>query len=233
MDKTPLWLNQWAVIPIILVYLFDLIASIWIVFVKAKHIKLAKKLNISELSLSHYLLKQRQQKLVKTGKIYYKKYFGLVVFTISLIIMMSAFASCLTIYTNPNNVPDIIHFSPNEKEMQPIIITLSVLGAISWESISWPQFAKCMKTRDTSGISLNWAIFLPISCLMSFVYSFTLAFNGEGSRLSTIGGLIFNGIIVNVGILIIKIKNLKLAKQHHMSEIQYTSKYIHKKQKRA
>lgn len=228
----PLWLNQWATIPIVLVYVFDITAGIWILIVKYKHIKLAKQMKITELELSTYLLKQQQQKLAKTGKIYYRKYFGLVVLAISLVILLATFATCLTIFTNPYFVPNIEDISPNEKKMEPIIVTLSVIGAISWESISWPQFIKCLKTKDTSGMSLNWAIFLPISCIFSLVYSLALGLSNEGWW-KVIGALIFNGILVNVAILTIKLKNRRLARQHHMTEIEYTQKYLSKKQKRA
>ncbi len=236
-DNTiPLGICQWAVIPIVLVYFFDIVASIFIIFVKYSHIKLCKKLHISEIELSRYLLKQQKEKLAKSGnKIWYRKYFGLVVFFVVAILIMSIVGTCLTIFTNPHFVPHISDLSPYEPDMRPYIITLSVLGASSWEAISWPQFIKCIKTKDTSGISLVWCILLPISCLLSLVYSITLAFAGEGWSWNTIGALIFNGLLVNVGILVIKLRNRKIAKHHRMSEIEYTRKFLskYKKQKRA
>lgn len=234
MDTTPLWINQWAVIPLILLYLFDIIAGIWIIYTKNKHIKLSKKLHITELELATYLLKLQRQRFVKSGnKIYYRKYFSMFILITFIVIILAAAGTCMTIFTDPTFVPSIIYKSPDEKAMQPYIITLSILGAITWEAMSWPQFAKCVKTKDTSGISLLWSIFLPLSCLISFIYAFTLAFNSGYFKVNTIGALVFNGIIVNVGILILKVKNRIKSKQLHMSEIEYTKKHLQKKKKRA
>ena len=228
----PLLLNQWAVLPILLVYVFDIAAGIWIIILKNNHIRLAKKLKMTELQLSTYLLKQQQQKLAKSGKIYYRKYFGFVILIICFVIFLTIFGSCLLIFTNPYFVPHIKDISPDENKMNPVIISFSVIGAILWEAISWPQFIKCLKTKDTSGISLNWAIFLPISCIFSLGYSLALGFSSH-EWWKVIGALIFNGIIVNVGILIIKLRNRRLAREHHVTEIEYTQKYLSKKQKRA
>lgn len=235
-NDTPLWICQWAVIPIILVYVFDIYASSVIITTKRKHIKLCEKLHIDEIQLSKYLLKQQRTKLIKSGyKIWYRKYFSLITFFVGAIILLATIATCLTIFTNPYFVPSIPDLSPDEHAMRPYIITVSVLGAATWEAISWPQFIKCIKTKDTSGIAMVWAIFLPIACVLSLSYSITLAFSGEGWSWNTIGAILFNGVLVNVGILAIKLRNRRNARAHNMSEIEYTQKVLfkHKKQKRA
>lgn len=235
-NNIPLWICQWAVIPIILVYLFDIVASIFIITIKHNHIKLCKKLHINEIELSKYLLKQQREKLIKSGnKVWHRKYFGLGVFFAGVILLLAIVGTCLTIFTDPRFVPNIADLSPYEPAMRPYIITLSVMGAATWEAISWPQFIKCIKTKDTSGISLAWSIFLPISCMMSLIYSITLALGGEGWSWNTIGALVFNGVLVNVAILCIKIKNRRAARLNKMTEIEYTQKFLskYKKEKRA
>ncbi|MCQ2957071.1 MAG: hypothetical protein MJ233_04580 [Mycoplasmoidaceae bacterium] len=75
---------------------------------------------------------------------------------------------------------------------------------------------------------------MPLSCAVSLVYAIILAVSGsEAFSFDTIGAIIFNGLIVNIGILVIKVINRKRAKKLHMSEIEYTRKYIDKKIKRA
>lgn len=235
-NEIPLWMCQWAVIPIILVYIFDIYSAAIIIHIKRKHIKLCEKLHMNELQLSTYLLKQQNKKLDKTNhRIWNCKYFGLVMFLVIGMILIAITATCWSIFTNPHFVPSIPDISPDEHSMRPYIITVSVLGAATWEAISWPQFIKCIRTRDTSGIAFAWSIFLPIACVLSLSYSITLAFGGEGWSWNTIGAILFNGILVNVGILVIKLKNRKAARARNMTEIEYTQKYLskYKKQKRA
>ncbi|MCQ3915377.1 MAG: hypothetical protein MJ195_01160 [Mycoplasmoidaceae bacterium] len=110
--------------------MFDIAAGIWIIILKNNHIKLAKKLKMTELQLSTYLLKQQQQKLAKSGKIYYRKYFGFVILIIGFVTLLSIFGSCLLIFTNPHFVPHIKDISPDESKMNPVIISFSVTGAI-------------------------------------------------------------------------------------------------------
>lgn len=235
-NDVPLLICQWAVIPIILVYIFDIMASLFIIIIKHKHIKLCEKLHINEIELSKYLLKQQREKLVKSGnKIWHRKYFGLIVFFIVEIIVLAAAGTCISVFTNPHFVPNIADISPNEHEMMPYIISLSLVGAATWEAISWPQFIKCLKNRDTSGISLVWCILLPASCLLSLIYSIALAFGENQWSWNTIGAILFNGILVNTGVLAIKIRNRIAARSYNMSEIEYTQKILskHKKKKRA
>ncbi len=222
-ENVPLPLCQLSSIWIIANYILQFVGSITLLVIKARHMYLAKKYRVNELHLSKILLSK-----IKSKK---EQYLPLVVLLISIFATVIILSAILMIFTNPIFNPGIV--SPDEGEWTPIIITLSIVAASLWESINWPQFIKCLKNKDTSGISLNWAIFMPLCCLMSFSYSLTIAFVVGEFTYDTIGALIFNGIVVNVGILIIKIINHNKAKHLHMSEIEYTRKYLHKKQKRA
>lgn len=222
-DNIPLSICQLSSIWIISNYILQLFGSMSLIVIKARHIRLARKYHVNELQLSKILLSK-----IKSKK---EQYLPLVILLASLFTLTIILAVVLMIFTNPSINPSII--SPDEGEWTPIIITLSVIAAALWESINWPQFIKCLKNKDTSGISLNWAIFMPICCLFSFSYSLAIAFVLGEFTFDTIGALIFNGIVVNVGILIIKLINHKRAKHLKISEIEYTRKYLHKKQKRA
>lgn len=219
----PLILFQMCVLPIIATYIFELVGSICYIFTKIKHIKLAKKYKVSEIELSRILLSKCKNKK--------QQYLPCILIVSTMVIVSFGASICLALFTNPAINPGIV--SPDEKQMTPIIITFSCLGAASWEAISWPQFIKCIKTKDTTGISLNWAIFMPVSCLVSLVYAAFVATITGTFMLDTLGALIFNGVLVNIGVLVLKIINRSKAKHLGISEIEYTRRMKKTKQKRA
>ncbi len=73
---------------------------------------------------------------------------------------------------------------------------------------------------------MGWAIFMPISLTFSFCYALALALKGGGFSYDTIGGLVFNGMIVNYAILVMKLINRKNAKKKHMTEIEYSKNVL-------
>ena len=224
-DRIPPWLHQWTIIPILVYYVGDIMFACVMIGIKARHIILAKKLKMSELELSEYLLRQQKRKYIQSGKkFYYWKHFPFIIMLVGLYIVLAIFATTFTLYTDPLIGTWPVEVPPFKPEF---IMSLSLIGAFAWEAVSWPQFIKCIRNRDTSGIAMNWAIFLPISCCISFTYSILLAvWNGSDFDFSTLGGIIFNGMIVNFGILIIKLKNRKVAKTKGITELQYTEAYI-------
>lgn len=220
--NVPLIVFQMCAIPIITTYTFELIGSIFYLLVKIRHLRIAKKMHVSELELSRILLSK-----LKSKKQIYLPFFLIV--SVMIIISFSI-SAIVIIFTNPAFNPGII--SPDEKQMTPIIITFSFLGAACWEAISWPQFIKCLKTKDTTGISFNWALFMPISSMVCLVYAAFVATVTGSFKLDTIGALVFNGVLVNVAIFVLKVLNRTRAKRLGISEIEYTRR-MSKKQKRA
>lgn len=220
-DAPPVWLHQWTTVPLLVYYTSDLFFAFTIVIIKARHMILAKKLNMTELQLADYLKKNQQYRYIHSKyKVYWTTAFSVAVFIIVFYILLAAFAILFTWYTEP------LVGSKSTNQHYPWVIPLGILGSFAWEAVSWPQFIKCIRQRDTSGISTNWSVFLPISCTISCIYAIFLAFISGSFSFDTIGGIIFNGMIVNYGILIIKVKNKKKAKALNMTEMQYTQKYI-------
>lgn len=218
-------LHQWMIVPILTYYVGDIIFASTILLIKAHHMRLAKKLHKTELELATYLTNKQHREYIDSGYRRSKsKYFPLFVYLIIVIAILALFAILFTIYTRPLVKQDPIGY-PMDKNM---IIVLGFIGAAAWEALSWPQFIQCIKKRDTSGISQNWAVFLPISCTISFLYAILLSVTMDLGSFDwpSSGGVFFNGLIVNYGILIIKTKNRKAAKRHHLSELDYTKQIL-------
>lgn len=221
----PYWLLQCTILPITGYYLFDFLMGIVFLIIKIRHVILSKKLNMNEMALSSYLLKQQKDKEIKSGfKLWRRKYFGFVIIVIFLTLFVVVFTVLFGFLVRPEYDPDF-----NPKEVRWILVwVLNLVGAATFEAISWPQFIKCIREKNTSAISLNWAIFLPLSMLISFLYALSLTLTHANIEFppDTIGGLIFNGLIVNFGVLIIKLINIHRAHKLHMTELEYARKYL-------
>lgn len=219
----PLWLRQWELIPLILAYMLDFILLTSIIIVKMHHMNLSKKLNMNELQLADYLTKKKRKDYLHNKRKFWKyPYFSMILtFTIAFIILF-VFVLAFVIL-GPEKDYDV-HF--DQDVIMIVIPALSIVGAIVWEAISWPQFIISLKTKNTSGISLGWAIFFPCACVVSFAYSLSLAFISGDFTFNSIGGIVFSGMLVNFGVLILKIINIQKAKKHGMTEIEYTQKVL-------
>lgn len=218
----PLVVNQLTIVPMIITYTMEVVGGSAYVCIKVKHIKLAKKYKISEIELSKVLLSK-----FKNNK---EKYRSFIIVVVVAAVLALGSSILLMVFTNPAINPGAV--GPDAKKVLPAIITLSFIGAALWEAMSWPQFIKCVKTRDTSGISLTWAIFMPISCVICLIYAAMLASTSGQFTLDTIGAIVFNGVLVNVGIMIIKLINRTKAKQLGITELEYTNRYINSKNKK-
>ena len=234
-DANPQWyvLKQWSIVPLCGFYIFDLIFGLTLVIVKARHMSLAKKLHMSELELADYLLKKNRNKFYKTHEIQYKKYTWVAIVVAFAYVVVICFTVFFPLYVNPTYVK-------NQDENKWIwLVVLNFLCAFSYEITMWPSFIKAIKTKDTSGVSIPWAVFFPISLVVSFVYALSLGlvevdagkgFGADGAIPTTIGALVFNGLIVNIGMLSLKVKNIRRAKKLGMTELEYAQKYLAKKQ---
>lgn len=228
--SNPTWsnypeLHQLMIIPILTYYVGDIIFANTLLFIKIRHMILAKRLHKTELELSTYLLNNINRQYIASGRKKYKsKYFPLFVFLTTVLSVLVIFAVLFTIYTKPM----VEHHAVKSPIDDALLIAISFTAAGAWEAISWPQFIQCTKKRDTSGISMNWAIFLPITCSISFLYALLLCTTMIPGSFdwSSSGGLFFNGMVVNYGILIIKCKNRKAAEKKHMTELEYTKKIL-------
>lgn len=221
----PYWLWQCTILPIMWYYTFDFLMGLVLTIIKLRHLYLVKKLNINERALASYLLNKQKDKQVKSNyKLHTNQYFGFAIIIILLISGVTCFITMWGIYVHPTYDPSI----DVTKGKWTYVWVINLIGAASFEAISWPQFIKCIREKNTSGISLNWAIFLPVSILISFFYSLALTLIQGGVKFppDTIGALIFNGIIVNFGILFIKLFNIHRSHKLNMTEMEYTQKYL-------
>lgn len=226
-------LYQWTIIPILAYYITDFCMSTTMMIIKARHLSLSKSLHMDEIKLADYLKDQTNKKYFKSGKKTYLHpnfLMSLILSLLALIVVL--FAVLFTLYATPKVI-----YSYDEAQAQQRgliywegfswVLPTSLLAALLWEAISWPQFIQSLRKKDTSGISMNWAIFMPISLTISFTYALFLALKIPGEmQYDTLGALIFNGMIVNYGILILKCINRAKAKKLGMSEIEYTKKVL-------
>ncbi|XQP55766.1 MAG: hypothetical protein ACOQNY_03095 [Mycoplasmoidaceae bacterium] len=218
-------LHQWMIVPILTYYVGDIVFASTILTIKAYHMRLAKKLHKTELELATYLTNKQHREYIDSGYRRSKsKYFPLILYLTIAIAILALFAILFTIYTRPLVKQDPVGYPMDDT----MITVLGFIGAAAWEALSWPQFVQCLKKRDTSGISQNWAVFLPIACTISFLYALLLSVTMIPGSFDwkSCGGVFFNGLIVNYGIMIIKMKNRKAARRHHLSELDYTKQIL-------
>lgn len=189
-----------------------------VLFCKVKNLVMCKKLNISEIAYSKIVFDKHKKDS------WIKKYYPLVIIAASVLILLLIIILVIWIVGVPTQISD----SEYDK-YEWTILGLNIAAAVFLEVTSWPQFIKCMKTKDTSGISLGWAIFMPASCLVSLSYDIFLTFSTDWRSMAA--SIICNGVIINVLVLILKIRNFLKAKKLGISEWKYTNKYIAPKKK--
>lgn len=230
-------IGQWSIIPLIFYNLLNLILATWMCVFKSKHIKLAKKMNISELQLAKVLLAKQKRELVASNyKLHKRKYFQPVMILTLSYLVIGTFCALIYVFLVPNGTEPLLKFTDEAGKPRFFwsdgIMIISIITSFVTEAFSWPTFIGVLKNRDTSGMSINWAIFVPVTLTVSFLYGLTLATAeitvGGWSSFppDTIGSIVFNGLIVNYGLLIIKLKNRKEAKKFHMDEIEYTERVL-------
>lgn len=212
-DVTNIVLHVSALTPAILSNFINVVLVGFILFYKIKHLRACKKMNITELEYSKILFDKQK------GDSWLKKFYPLII--ISFIALIVCVAIVLILYFI--GIPKQITIEEYERFATSVLV-LNVVAAVFFEAMSWPQFIKCMKTKDTSGISLAWAIFLPLSCVVCFSYDLFLAIST--GWWNVIASLICSGMIINSAVLILKIKNVLKAKSFGLSDWEYTKKYM-------
>lgn len=215
-DTINMFLHVAALVPAIISNLINVMLVGCILFLKIKHVRNSKKLHINEIQYSKILFDKQK------GFSWIKKYYPLII--IAGIVLLACIAVILVLYFV--GLPQQIS-KEEYKQFALIVFILNIAAAIFFESISWPQFIKCMKTKDTSGISLGWAIFLPLSCVICFTYDLLLGLST--GWWNVLASLICSGMLINIAVLVLKIRNLHKAKKLGISEWHYTNKYLSKK----
>lgn len=225
-------IGQLSIVPLIFYNIFNIFGAIWMIWIKQNHTRLARKMHCSEIQLAKILLDKQKKELVASKyKLHKRKYFGLVV-GLAAIYTFAALVSVLTcLFFVKTEGTQFFNFKGQFFWDKGIMI-ISIITSCATEGFGWPTFITILRKRDTSSMSTSWAIFVPITLTVSFLYALVLAVAevSVGGWASfppdTIGALVFNGLIVNYGTLLIKMKNRKMAKKLHMDEIEYTEKIL-------
>lgn len=217
-NVTNMVLHVSALTPAILSNTISLALVSCILFLKARNMHICKKLNITELQYSQILFDKQK------GYSWIRKYYPLFIIAFATLLICTIITLSLYFLGIPPGIT-----TQEYDKLATVVLALNCCAAVFFESISWPQFIKCMKTKDTSGISLGWAIFLPLSCIICFAYDLFLAFST--GWWNVLAALICSGTIINILVLILKIRNMVAAKRLGISEWKYTKQYIDQKHK--
>jgi len=216
-ELTPLFL--WTLIPAVLMNVSNIFTMSYVLAIKIIYMRRARWLGVTELQLSKILLEEDKKKYFKNDKMSIKKYGHEIILLTGTLIILTTIAVCLALW-------GLVKI-PGANKWTPWVMVINAIGAVSWEAVSWPQFIKSIKEKDTTGVSLGWAIFLPVSCAIMFTYDLTMALSGsEGFNYGILFSLIFNGMISSFGVLILKIRNIVRAKKDGLSEVEYTQKVL-------
>lgn len=217
-DVTNITLHISALIPAILSNLTNVILVGCILFFKIKHLHFCKKLRISEIDYSKIVFDKQK------GYSWIKKFYPLLIISFITILVWIATVLLLYLLGIPKQMTQ-----PEHEKYTLIVLIVNICAAVFFESISWPQFVKSLRTKDTSGISLGWAIFLPLSCVVCFSYNLFMGISN--GWFNVLASLICSGILINTAVLVLKIINLRKAKKLGISEWHYVHKYLTKHKK--
>ncbi len=218
-DLNNLPLHVAALIPAILTNVINIILVACVLYFKIRYVKNSKKMNLSEFEYSQILFDDNK------NKSWLRRYYPLIIIAVVTIAISGLLTGIIIWLGIPNQVPR----EEFDKKYKWIIFGVNIAAAIFFEAVSWPQFFKCVKQKDTSGISLGWAIFLPLSCFVCFSYDLFLAISTDYH--TVLASLICSGMVINTLVLIQKLRNVKAAKKLGISEWHYTKEYILKGKK--
>lgn len=206
-------LFQWTLLPAVIMNVSNIFTMSCVLILKIVYSNQAKKLHVSELELSKILLNKDKTK----GN--FKKYLPMALYLFIVTVLLTAMTVIMAIYGRVK--------IPGANNWTPWVMVVNAIGAVSWEAVSWPQFIKSIREKDTTGVSIGWAVFLPVSCTVMFTYDLTMALSGsEGFNYGILFSLIFNGMISSYGVLILKISNLVKAHKMNLTEVEYTKKVL-------
>lgn len=207
--SVPIILYKASLIPVVVTNSTALVLMSIIFSIKLRHVVLAKKLKVSELKLADILLKKEK------NSSFWKKYWVLFVVLFVDIIIILTVILCLTYLTDVNH-------TTHSGEQWIWVTVANLICACSAEIMVWSQMIKTLKSKDTSGISLFWAIFIPLTSITFFTYTLYLGFARGGEFYwPVICSLVLNGFIPGFTTLGFKIHNYVKAKKLGISEKKY------------
>lgn len=113
------------------------------------------------------------------------------------------------------------------------LLILSSISCIGFVGMALAHFIKCLITKNTTSLSKQFVILLPITNTMLTIYDlvlFSLCFiNGPefyGVAWGMLLPAIINGLISAYGTMILKVKHVRAAKKLGLTEMQYYEKYL-------
>lgn len=112
------------------------------------------------------------------------------------------------------------------------LIIVSVVACLSFVVMTVSQFIKALLSKNTTSISVFYAVILPITNTLIAAYDLTFFCIGilDGSFLwSLLLPAVLNGLISAYGLMILKIIHVRAAEKKHMSEYAYFLKYLKQK----
>lgn len=105
-----------------------------------------------------------------------------------------------------------------------------LLCSLCFIAVTLTQFIKCLKTKNTTGLSLVFTILLPVTNTILLIYNiflFAVAIKaGDFFNWALLVASVLNGLISAYGTMIMKIKHMKAAKKLGISELEYYEKYL-------
>lgn len=109
------------------------------------------------------------------------------------------------------------------------LIIVSTLACLAFVVMTFSQFVKCLRTKNTTSLSMFFAIILPITNTLITIYDlifFAIALNGGDFMWSLLLPAVINGLISAYAVMILKIKHVVAAKRRGMTEAEYYEKHL-------
>ncbi len=109
------------------------------------------------------------------------------------------------------------------------LIIVSTIACMCFVVMTLSQFVKCLKTKNTTSLSMFFAIILPITNTLITIYDLIFFFIGLNNGMFIWGLLlpaVINGLISAYAVMILKLKHVIAAKKKGMSESEYYLKYL-------
>lgn len=113
------------------------------------------------------------------------------------------------------------------------LLIISTLSCIGFVGMALAHFIKCLVTKNTTSLSKQFVILLPITNTLLLIYNLVLFsvffINGPHyykQAWSMLIPPIFNGLISAYGTMILKIKHVRAAKKLGLTEEQHYLKYL-------
>lgn len=109
------------------------------------------------------------------------------------------------------------------------LIIVSTIACMCFVVMTLSQFIKCLKTKNTTSLSVFFAVILPITNTLITIYDLIFFFIGLNNG-NFIWGLllpaVINGLISAYAVMILKLKHIMAAKKKGMTEYEYYLKYL-------